>query len=186
MKKGIAYLLFAMMLVVTIFPTSAFADSKESAPVSAVKKISLASVFAASSQVGLPTVYFVSSKTFYKKLYHVWVKDWTDAWGYCDKYYLSEGRTYTSTLKTGVEGTILDAIRASSVFTQSITYKNGVTVRFKSDPTRPSKLAHYRDYDQYKAVIKYYSGTNGIPLTYGTVLVNQPCSYCVNEVRFQY
>ena len=186
MKKGIAYLLFAMMLVVTVFPTSAFAASNESAPISTVKSLSLASVFAASSQAGLPTVYFVSSKTFYKKLTHVWVKDWTEAWGYCDKYYLSEGRSYTSKLTAGVEGTILDTIKASSVFTQSISYKNGVTARFKSDPSRPSKLAHYRDYDQYKAIIKYYSGTNGIPLTYGTVLVNQPCSYCINEVRFQY
>ena len=50
---------------------------------------------------------------------------------------------------------------------------------------RLSKLAHYRDYRQYDALIKYYAGTNPIALTYGTVVVKEPTADSYNLVRYQ-
>lgn len=185
MKKGIAFLLLAMVLVATVFPTSAFAASKESPTMTTVKKISLASVFTTSAQVGLPTVYYVSSKTFVKNLDKVHVKDWTTTWSKASSYVLVVGRSYTSTLTVGAEGTVSDSIKVSSSFTQSRTFTCSVATKFIANSSKFSKLAHYRDYKQYSALIKYYAGTNGIPMTYGTVLVSEPQSGSYNYVRYQ-
>ncbi len=72
-------------------------------------------------------------------------------------YVLVVGRSHTSTLTVGAEGTILDSIKASSSFTVSRTFTCSVATKFVADSSRFSKLAHYRDYKQYKALIKYYA-----------------------------
>lgn len=164
MKKGIAYLLFAMMLMATFFPTLAYA---------------------ATAQVGLPTVYFVSSKTFVKNLDKVHVKDWTTTWSKASSYVLVVGRSYTSTLTVGAEGAVSETIKLSSSFTQSKTFTCSVATKFIANSSKFSKLAHYRDYKQYNALIKYYTGTVGTPLTYGTVLVTEPQTGAYNYVRYQ-
>ena len=88
-------------------------------------------------------------------------------------------------LPVAASGEVAQAVMASTSFTQSRTYQCSVSVNIPADKTRLSKLAHYRDYRQYDALIKYYAGTNPIALTYGTVVVKEPTADSYNLVRYQ-
>ena len=147
-----------------------------------------AGTIAVSGDVGiqsLPVIYFVSSKTYVKFLPKVWKKDWTPSWAYASKYTLTAGWSYTSTLGVDASVEVTNAVKASASFVQSRTYTCNVSVEIPADRTRLSKLAHYRDYRQYNALIKYYAGTNPIALTYGTVVVKEPTADSYNLVRYQ-
>ena len=133
----------------------------------------------------LPVIYYVSSKTYVKFLPKVFKKDWTPSWNYAQKYTLTAGWSYTSSLTVGASGEVAQAVMASTSFTQSRTYQCSVSVDIPADSSRLSKLAHYRDYRQYDAVIKYFAGTNPIALTYGTVVVKEPTPDSYNLVRYQ-
>ena len=141
-----------------------------------------------SGEVGiqsLPVIYFVSSKTYVKFLPKVFKKDWTPSWTYASKYTLTAGWSFTSSLTVGASGEVAQAVMASTSFTQSRTYQCSVSVDIPADKTRLSKLAHYRDYKQYDAVIKYIAGTNPVAMTYGTVVVKEPAVDSYNLVRYQ-
>jgi hypothetical protein len=133
----------------------------------------------------LPVIYFVSSKTYVKFLPKVLKKDWTPSWSYASKYVLTAGWSYTSTLGVDATVEVTNAVKASASFVQSRTYTCNVSVEIPADRTRLSKLAHFRDYRQYDALIKYYAGTNPIALTYGTVVVKEPTTDSYNLVRYQ-
>ncbi len=98
---------------------------------------------------------------------------------------MKAGTKYTSKLSVGAEGTIADAVKGSASFVQSRTYSCSVSIHIPADKKRLSKLAHYRDYKQYKALMKYYAGANSTPVTYGTVTVKEPAADSYNLVRYK-
>lgn len=185
MKSLIRTLGMLALLAALALPLPALAADNGTAPPAAGAG---SAAVAAAGDVGvqsLPVIYFVSSKTYVKFLPKVFKKDWTPSWTYASKYTLTAGWSHTSSLTVGASGEVAEAVMASVSFVQSRTFQCSVSVDIPADKSRLSKLAHYRDYKQYDAVIKYYAGTNPIALTYGTVVVKEPAPDSYNLVRYQ-
>lgn len=170
------------MLLVLLVPVGAYASEiPETATVSSIPSIEQPSDNELDS---LPVIYTVKSKTFVGNLPKVFQKDWTTSWAKASSYQLMQGWSYTSTLTANVSAEILEGVIAQGSFTNSRTYTCNVTTTMPADSSRYSKLAHYRDYKQYNALIQCQAGVNP-PYDVGTYTVKEPDINSYNIVRYQ-
>lgn len=119
-----------------------------------------------------------------KNLPQVWQKDWTSSWAYASQYTMVVGWTYKSVISINATAEIAEAIKAQGIFTNERTYKCEIATTIPADPTRLSKLAHYRDFKQYNALVECIPGT-GPAYDVGVFTVTEPAPDSYNLVKYK-